>query len=565
MTFKEWLKKKIFGTQGLADSQQDPNDGRYMLVNDMDQIQKMRIKEYNLWYVGDGDKLLNFYTKNNMVDYNYEPYFDRNKQGYYWAVSSTEGDIKRTHSGMPRNIVDTLVNIVALPKITVSNPGENDKLNDTLQRILKDNHFNRMFLQEQLPLTLVEGWGCWKINYDTELRDTPILLYYRAEACEFIFKSNQLVAVVFKDYYFDEDGKKYLLLETRRLAKDKIDGKSCTSLYIEKELFQYGEYDSLVPIKLTELPQLEDTAPIIKISNYKGFLAVPCVIYKDSECENQGRSIFTGKIDLFDDLDQCLSQSANTVRRSTAREYFNSNYLERDPNTGMPIMPTAFDRKYVMFQGGRDANGSVGLSEPVQTTQPALNFSQYDMEAQNILITIMNGIMSPATLGIDIAKKDNAEAQREKEKVTIFTRNTIIAEETEILTELARELMCASELMHRGMITARDYSITVKFNEFADASWEAKLDTLLTAFNAEIITPELFLDKLWGEQLSKEDKEKELNYIKERQNVMTQAMTGMQQGGPMPPAAMGGFGEMGADNAFNELNAILGPAAGPTR
>ena len=70
-----------------------------------------------------------------------------------------------------------------------------------------------------------------------------------------------------------------------------------------------------------------------------------------------GRSIFTGKIDLFDDLDQCYSQAANTVRRSTTHEYFNVLYLEKDERTGMPIMPKNFDRKYIMFRGGKNADG----------------------------------------------------------------------------------------------------------------------------------------------------------------------------------------------------------------
>jgi hypothetical protein len=52
------------------------------------------------------------------------------------------------------------------------------------------------------------------------------------------------------------------------------------------------------------------------------------------------------------------------------------------------------------------------------------------------MMQIINGVMSPATLGIDISKRDNAEAQREKEKVTIFTRNGIIDTETPILKDL---------------------------------------------------------------------------------------------------------------------------------
>ena len=54
------------------------------------------------------------------------------------------------------------------------------------------------------------------------------------------------------------------------------------------------------------------------------------------------------------------------------------------------------------------------------------------------LLQIMNGIISPATLGMDIAKKDNAEAQREKEKVTVFTRNKLARAEKKILEKIVQ-------------------------------------------------------------------------------------------------------------------------------
>lgn len=533
LTLREWERKRIFGTTGLMNSTTKPYLNENVFVNDPYNIEEKLFEEYNVWYSGVSDRLLSFYTYNEAVDFNTEPYYYRNKQSYFWAVASTEGDIKRTHSGQPRNIVDTLVNIVGVPHLSCAN----ENVDKTLQKILKENKFKKMFLQEQLPLTLVLGRGCYKINWDTSISDYPIVLFYRADACEFISQDNRIVAIIFKDYYYDEEGQKYLLLETRRVAKE--DGVPC--LFIEKELFVYGQGESLVPKELKELPQLKDVVPAIKVSNYRGFLAVPCIIYEDSDRKNAGRSIFSGKLDLFDDLDQCLSQSANTVRRSTVREYFNSNYLEHDPDTGMPVQPKAFDRKYTLYSGGRDAQGGTGIMEPVQVTQPVVNFAQYDAEAISILTEIIAGIISPATLGIDIAKKDNAEAQREKEKVTIFTRNTIIGEETEIHECLCRELLCANQLMHNKIITERDYDISVKFDEFADASFEAKLSSLMTAFNGDVMTPELFVEKLYGDSLSKVEKEEQVEYIKGRQELMA-GMSGM----------MGGFGELGADgNGYN--------------
>lgn len=538
LSWREYYKQKVFGTVGLPSTQENPNSPRYTFVNDYQTIRDIQLREYNIWYTGDSQELLNFYTEANAIEYNYEPYYQRNKQSYFWAVSSTEGDLKRTHSGQPRNVVDTLVNIVGVPKIECSNK----EVNEVLQKILKANRYNKLFIQQQLPLTLVEGEGCWKINWDKDLSDTPILVYYRAGACEFIYRANRICAIIFKDYYFDENGQKYLLIETRRTEREQ--GHTLPSLFIEKELFVFGSNDSLQAKPLTDLPQLKDVKPRLVVHDYDGFLAVPCVIFEDNANEHVGRSIFTGKLDLFDDLDQCLSQSSNTVRRSTTREYFNTLYLERDPETGMPIQPKAFDRKYTLYAGGADANGAI-TGEPVQVTQPQVNFQQYDAEAQHILLECIAGLMSPATLGIDIAKKDNAEAQREKEKVTIFTRNTIIEEETDIDEKLGRELLCANELMHKGEITARDYDISVKFSEFADASYESKMEVLLTAFNSDVMTPEMFVDKLYGGSLTDEEKAEQVKYIKEQKQA---AMTGGMD--PAMLAMMGAAG--GGMNPYDE-------------
>ena len=540
MNGREYMRKKIFGILGLVSTQENPNSPRKTFVNNFENIENLKLREYNIWYAGDSDELLNFYTEANMIEYNYEPYYDRNKTSYFWAISSTENDIKRTHSGQPRNIVDTLVNIVGYPKIKV-----NDKDTNTLQAVLahtlKENKFKKMFLQEQLPLTLVEGWGGYKINWDKSISDYPIIVYYRADAVDFIVRSNRVVAMVFRDYYYGDDDRRYVLIETRRTALDDDDTRC---LIIEKELFVWGADNAMTPCSLTDLPQLKDVEPKIKVSNYSGLLAVPCVIYEDNETDNCGRSIFTGKIDLFDDLDQCLSQSSNTVRRSTTREYFNSQYLERDEETGMPIQPKAYDRKYTLYAGARDGNGAVS-GEPVTVTQPAVNFVQYDQEAQHILIELISGIMSPATLGIDLAKKDNAESQREKEKVTIFTRNTIIAEEMEILEKLAVELLCAKELMDSKQITFKDYEVNVEFNELTDASMESRMEVALTAYNGDVMTPEMTVEYMYQDSISQDEKDKLVMYMKERQQ---QAMSG-----GMSPEMMAMMGsQLGGNNEYDE-------------
>jgi hypothetical protein len=162
-----------------------------------------------------------------------------------------------------------------------------------------------------------------------------------------------------------------------------------------------------------------------------------------------------------------------------------------------------------------NADGVNSGSSPVIATQPQLNFEQYDKESTAILLQIMNGLISPATLGLDVAKKDNAEAQREKEKITVFTRNNLSASEQKILKELFNQLLCAKELMDKNEITVYDYNISITFPEFADDSFENKITVLGDQLDKGNLSYEMYLAKLYNGRLSEADYKKELKFLEE--------------------------------------------------
>ena len=525
MTIKEWLRNKALSFLGMSEVDITEEE-QLTFVNDADQVIKGKLQEYNVWYDGDSDELLNYFTRANILEYNYEPYYARNKRSYFWAINSTEGDIKRTHSGQPRNIIDTLVNIVGTP---VVEGGVTEEKHKKLEGILKDNNFWKMYKQQQMPMTLVEGWGAYKISWDKNLSDYPIITYYNADNVDFIYKSNRLIGIIFKDYYTDKTGKKYLIIETRRLENK--------NLHIEYNLFKIvGKNNHLQEISFDSVPEFAYLNEIkhLVIENFNELLAKECIFFESGRGKGYGKSIYAGKTDLFDDLDQCLSQSANTVRKSTPVEYFNSDYLERDRKSGLPLQPKAYDRKYVMYAGGKTADGTSMGKDPVTVTQPQLHFTEYSTEAQQILFQIISGIMSPATLGIDIAKKDNAEAQREKEKITIFTRNTIIEEESEILKSLFSQVLCVQEYLDSEKISVKSYDISVNYGEFADSSLENKLVSLIPAMQTRVMSPTMFVDKLYGNSLKPDEKQREIEYITKQMEEESEKAPGDGDGDGIP-------------------------------
>ena len=535
MTILERMRARIRGVAGSVLKTKRPDDDRTTFINDNEKLGRMKLKEYDVWYDGDGDELLNFYTRENYIGFNYEPFYMRNKKNYFWAISSTEAQIKRTHSGQPRNIVDTLVNIMPFPLISA---GENTK---KLQAVVRESGLEQVYKDEQLPLTLVEGWGCWKINWDKDVSDYPSVEYVSAENVDFIYKNGKIIGIVFKNYY-TSDKKRYLLLETRSIewkpnssAAEGSEGERV--LVITNELYELpmnmAATDDDTPLKKVDLktvPELESVEERIEIGPFDKLFAVPCVLLGNTSRQwGYGRSIFTGKIDLFDDLDQALSQSSNAVRLSTPIEYIDEEYLERDKN-GLPKKPKAYDRKYVMMKGQKNGDG-VSTGQPVQITQPSVEFSRYSDHAVQILLQILNGILSPATLGIDIAKKDNAAAQREKEKVTIFTRNALINGEERILRSLMEQMLMAKEFMDTGAVSVHTYDISVKFNEFADDSFENKLEALGKAYDMEEISTDMYLNKLYGDTLSEEERAAEKEFLESARQARTEAYSNADGGG----------------------------------
>ena len=538
MTLTEFLKKKIKKTVGLSKYDGRPNEDDLTFINDAERLIRTRIREYNIWYEGDGDELLNFYTNQNTFEYNYEPFYMRNKKNYFWAISSTEADIKRTHSGLARSIVDTLVCIMPFPLIRVGKDDliNKNEANEVLKRIIHKNKIKSKYKQKQMPLTLVEGWGCWKINWNENRSKYPTVLYYRADSVDFVYRNDEITGIIFKDWYTDGD-KRYMLTETRKIV-------GC-NLVIESELFEVNKTDSEYIVKADlencGIAALKHVVPRIEIANCPILFAEPSIIYEDSSKNGgPGRSIFAGKIDLLDDLDQCISQDSNSVRRSTVIEYFNTDFLERDAKTGLPKQPKAYDRKYTMYAGQRTADGASTSNDPVQVTQPNVNFEQYSNEAISIISRIIHGIMSPATLGIDIAKRDNAEAQREKEKVTIFTRNGMIDSESDILYGLCNQLLCAYELINTGKITNTEYDISIRYSEFADDSFENRLKTLSEAYNAETLSDKMYMKKLYGDTLNEEEFQEELEWLKEyHTQPRADGMKGASGGGMNLPGMFG--------------------------
>lgn len=498
MNIIDLIRNRILKFLRLDKLAQDPTSEQLTFINDTNDINKQDMDEARVWYIGDSNELLNYYTVKQNYGNMEEPVYNRNRANYFWGISSNETNIKRVHSGLPKAIIETLTNAVGFPIITTSFQGK--KL-DTAE-IIRKAGLRKKTMQEQIPMTMAIGWGAWKIDVDQRISKFPIVQFYEARNVEFIAKKDTIIGLIFKDYY-QYKGKKYVLLETRRLNEN---GNSC----VEYELFELKSNGDATPCEMGEIPELANLKDV-EIPNYKHILGVPCRFFHNPNNPTYGKSIYYGKYDLFDDLDQSLSQRSQTCRVSTPVEYYPVDVLKRSKD-GEAILPSVYNRQYVKKEGIADGDGN--MDNNIQTTQPTLNFEQYSQEQLSLVSMIMEGVLSPATMGLDLARNSNALAQREKEKVTIMTRNNIIDSETDILKELVSILWAMKSYIDTGNVPVGDFEVSVKFNEFASPTFESLSQTLLPLWQAGAISDEFFVEKLYGDSLSKEEKAKEIEALK---------------------------------------------------
>lgn len=497
-----------------------PNDLGY------DEVINLKQEERAIWYEGKSDKIQLFYlvTRGKKVANN-EAF--RNSDDYFWAVVSKELDTKCTHSGLANAAIDTLVNITGIPEISITKKTfdietkqyketEDIELNNLIDRIIDENNFMTLLTQDQEPYMLAIGDGAYFINYDKTISDYPIIDFLDGRNVEFERKANRITAIIGRKYY-DYKDENYMLID-RRSTELFIDdnGKNQRMAVIENNLYKLENNNSnkvLKEVPLKEIPQTSTLKAKIYFKNINKILAEPC-IYKLDKSTQRGKSVLDSKLDLLDDLDQNISQASITTRLSTPVEYIPNGLVEYD-REGNPKEIQRYDRRYIKLPS--DFNSATGIENTkIETTQPLLNFQQYNDASLEIVHNFLTGFLSPSTLGIDLARKDNATAQREKEKVTLVTRDYLVSIQTQILKRLFEKTIKFYFTINKDQeLSNLDYKITINYPEYANPSFENKLSYLTPAFASGGMSAKQYVNELWGDSLSEEEKEEEIKKLEE--------------------------------------------------
>lgn len=453
-----------------------------------------------IWYDGDGNELQQLYEHMSTG-------IDKYK---FWASKSSPGiEMRKIHTGLPGIMVDTLAAVVLADINEFEIPNEADR--EIWDKIDKENEFMKR-LEKAVKETLYIGDGAFKISGDSDISDCPILEFYPGNKMELIHKRGRLREIVFKTVY-DYDCKKYVLHEHYGYGYIKY------KLYYQDEevlLDRIPQTRGLTDMTFSGYEEDED-GNVINPGTY--MLAIPFKFYESGRWEGRGQSIFDKKTDNFDSLDEVWSQWMDALRSGRSKEYIPEKFLPRDSETGKILRPNAFDNRFIRIEDDSSENGT----NKITVEQPIIPHDSYTATYITALDQCLQGILSPSTLGIDVKKLDNAEAQREKEKVTLYTRNAIVGALEEILPRVVQTAIKAQKEL-KGRTTKEidvDVKVEVDFGEYANPSFESQVETIGKARQYKIISTEASIDELYGDSKDKAWKKEEVKRLKEEQGIAT--------------------------------------------
>ncbi len=383
-----------------------------------------------LWFRGEPYELDQFFksVSNDPV----------NKARFWSAVPSKDLSIRKLHSGLPEIVVNTLTGIIVADIDGIEISGED---NAVWEEIEKDNKFEDL-LEEAITGALVAGDGAFKISIDETVSMYPIIEFYEAENVDYVYNRGRLQEIKYSNFY-EQRNKKYKLIETY--------GKG----YVKYNL--YDDYGKEVALNvLDETADLEDVA-------FDGdfIMGIPLMFFKSPKWDGRGKSIFDSKSDSFDALDEVISQWIDAIRDGRVVKYIPEDLIPKNPETGEPLKPNSFDNKFIKIGSSlaEEAKNQIDMK------QALINYEAYVNSYSSAIDMCLQGIVSPGTLGIDLKKTDNAEAQREKEKATLYTRAKLVKVLTDVIPNLIKIILKTNDVLNNK--APGEYEVSISFGEYA--------------------------------------------------------------------------------------------------
>lgn len=431
----------------------------------------------------------------------------RGRQYNFWGQfgDTKNQTVLKVHSGLPALMTDTMAGVCLSDMRSIT--FENVLSNQVWEQIEKENDMKGLY-KKGLVGGLVVGDGALKWTYDFAITDYPIPEYYDGDEVDYVWERGRIKEIVFFTKYYHKE-QEYTLKEIYGYG------------YIKNELYHNKDLISLDSIPQTA--NLRDCyfagceagkdGSIKKRGAY--MLAVPLIFFPSSKWEGRGESIFDKREGILSAIDEGLSQWVYAERMARPKTFIKDSLIKRDPKTNGEMMkPNAFNDFFVV-DDDMGENGKNGIT----TVQFEIPWQSYFQTHVAFLDCALQGFMSAATLGIDVKKMDNAEAQREKEKTTLYTRSSIVDIYGDALKKFAMAGVQSYFDLHGTRQEAGEPN--VNFGDYANPSFEAQIETISKARVSGIMSIEAAVEELYGDTKTDEWKAEEIQRLKDESGCVS--------------------------------------------
>lgn len=440
-----------------------------------------------IWYRGDAAEIEQLYWQ--LPQHNVTNSFRQ----MFWASRPSVGlEMRKIHTGLPATIVDLLAGIIVTNLNDIDFDGDDRVEEAWVEHIAVENDFKHL-IEDAIKGVEVVGDGAFKISIDPEISKYPIIEFWTGEQVDFVRKRGRIKEIIFKSFHV-------------------VDGETIEL----REVYGHGyiRYETYKGDNPIEMPLDGELAGLVN-AEWDGdeMLAVPLMFYKSNRYEGRGQAIIDKKIDAFDSFDEAYSQWIDALRAGRTKVYIPEALIPRDPHSGKLIKPNAFDNRFITTETDMKERASNHITD----TQSVIQHDSYVATYTAALELCLQGIISPSTLGVDVKKLDNAEAQREKEKVTLYTRNAII----EALQPALENLIDATiKAYYRTLeMPVPDFTATVTWQDYANPSFESQIETIGKGRRDGILSIEACVEELYGDNRDEEWKEDEVKRLKAEQGI----------------------------------------------
>ncbi len=415
-----------------------------------------------IWYRGDASEIDQLFKRLGE---------DAVGRARFWAAAPESETVRKAHSGLPGIMADTLAGVVKadLDELDFGEKDSNRPITERWQEIAADNDFPSLVGQAIVD-TLVTGDGAFKVSMDPAVSDGPILEFWAADQVRYTRRHGRICEICFSSAVGER-------------------GRTLEEIYRPGEV-AYRLMDGEKEIPLDAEPACAGLVPVTFDADV--MLAVPVQFWASGRWRGRGRSIYDSKTDAFDAHDEIISQWMDAVRSGRVQKYIPESLIPRDENTGALRMPDAFGSHFV----GVGSSAKENAVDKIETVQPDIRYEAFVASYTATLNMCLQGIMSPATLGIDVGKMASAEAQREKKDITGMTRNAITDALEKALPQLARIALIAQDILAGHQ--PGSYEPTVSFGEYGAPDFDSRIHTISDAATGGIMSVEAQVEELWG-------------------------------------------------------------------